>query len=90
MAVSSNNCFCIHRWQWQVGTVAVFLSWISFIIYISDLPSIGLNLQILWTIIYRFLTVALIAILLLLAFGFAFYMAFYEPQLPVSFYTFYT
>lgn len=84
MAVSPNNCFCPRRWQWQCGTVAVFLSWISFIIYISDLPSIGFNLKILLTIIYRFLTVALIAVLLLLAFGFAFYMTFYEPKLPVS------
>lgn len=84
MSVSPNNCFCPRRWQWQFGTVAVFLSWICFIIYISDLPSIGFNLKILLTIIYRFLTVALIAVLLLLAFGFAFYMAFYEPKLPVS------
>lgn len=86
MAVSPNDCFCPHRRQWQLGTVAVFLSWISFIVYISDLPSIGFNLKILWTIIYRFLTVALLAVLLLLAFGFAFYMVFYEPKLSVSYY----
>ena len=84
VTVSPNNCFCPRHWQWQFGTVAVFSSWIFFIIYISDMPSIGLNLKILLTIIYRFLTVALIAVLLLLAFGFAFYMVFYDPKLPVS------
>ena len=84
VAVSQSNCFCPNRWQWQFGTVAVFLTWISFILFLSDLSSIGVNIRILLKIIYRFLTVSIIAILLILAFGFAFYMAFYEPKLPVS------
>ena len=39
--VFSNGCMCPKPWQWQIGTVAVFLSWIILIINCRKLPSIG-------------------------------------------------
>ena len=85
VAVSRNECFCPHPWQWQIGTLCVFFAWIMLIFHLNGLPSIGIYIGILWKIIHKFLLVSIIAGLLILAFGFAFYMAFYEPTLPVSF-----
>ena len=36
-----NGCMCPKPWQWQIGSVAVFLSWIVLIISCRKLPIIG-------------------------------------------------
>ncbi len=39
MFVSSfSNCLCPSTWQWQLGSVAVFLAWINLLIYLRMLP----------------------------------------------------
>lgn len=81
---TTNSCFCPSRIQWQAGTVAMFFGWVDFILFLNKWPDLGIYIGIIWKITIRFLSVSLIAILLLLAFTFTFYMAFYEPDLPVS------
>ena len=81
---TTNSCFCPSRIQWQAGTVAMFFAWIDFILFLNKWPDLGIYIGIIWKITIRFLSVSLIAILLLLSFTFTFYMAFYEPDLPVS------
>ena len=85
VGVLHRQCLCPSRGQWQAGIVAVFLAWINLLLFLNKWPILGVYIGMLEKIILRFLTVAIIAILLLLAFGLAFYMAFFEPGLPVSF-----
>ena len=80
-----DDCFCPSDSQWQIGTVAVFFAWIDLLLFFYKLPKIGIYVGMMLQITRRFLNVVVIAILLFLAFGFAFYMAFYEPSIPVSF-----
>jgi len=39
--VFQNDCACPLRWQWQIGSIAVFLGWIIFIFSVRKLPFIG-------------------------------------------------
>ena len=81
--VLHRDCLCPSRLQWQAGTIAVFLSWIIFLLFLNKWPSLGVYIGMFLKIIWRFLLVSVIFILLLISFAFAFYMAFYEPNLPV-------
>ena len=84
VSVFHHECLCPTHAQWQAGIIAVFLAWIDLIFYLEKLPLIGIYVQMLLQIIKNFCKVSIMAIFLLLAFGLAFYMAFYEPDLPVS------
>ena len=84
VSVFQHECLCPSRGQWQAGFIAVFLAWIDLVLYLDKLPLFGIYIQMLWKIVINFLKVSVMAVLLLFAFGFAFYMAFYEPDLPVS------
>ena len=88
VSVFQHECLCPSRGQWQAGIIAVFFAWIDVLLFLNKWPSIGVYMEMLWKIILRFLKVSIIAVLLLFAFGLAFYMAFYEPDLPVSVWTF--
>ena len=79
-----NDCFCPSSTQWQAGIVAVFLAWMNLLIFLNTLPAYGIYLAMLWKIVIKFMKVSIIAFLLHVAFTFAFFMAFYEPQLTVS------
>lgn len=35
------DCACPEKWQWQLGTFAVFLGWINFCVLFRKLPLIG-------------------------------------------------
>lgn len=39
--VYENDCLCPSGWQWQLGCIAVFLTWIDLIIFIEKLPLAG-------------------------------------------------
>lgn len=84
VTVFHHGCLCPSRRQWQAGFIALFLAWIDLVLYLDKLPLFGIYIQMLLKIIRNFLKVLVMAVLLLLAFDFAFYMAFYEPALPVS------
>ena len=88
VSVFQHVCLCPSREQWQAGIIAVFFAWINLLLFLNKWPSLGIYLEMLWKIILRFLKVSIIAVLLLFAFGLAFYMAFYEPDLQVSVWTF--
>ncbi len=38
ISVRSDVCVCPRSWQWQVGSIAVFLSWIDLLIILRMLP----------------------------------------------------
>lgn len=41
VSVYRTDCLCPTRWQWQIGCVAVFLSWIILIIFFRKIPLTG-------------------------------------------------
>ena len=77
------GCLCPLTWQWQIGVVAVFLSWIDLIVFISKFPLTGIYVLIFVKILYTFLKVLVLSILLIVAFGVTFYLAFTQPEILV-------
>lgn len=77
------ECHCNLDWQWQTGVVAVFLGWIDLIIFISKFPLTGIYVLMLIKILYTFLKMVVLSLLLVIAFGIAFYMVFYDPRANV-------
>ncbi|XP_019858025.1 PREDICTED: serine/threonine-protein phosphatase 6 regulatory ankyrin repeat subunit B-like isoform X2 [Amphimedon queenslandica] len=79
-SVRSSECYCTRPWQWQVGVIAVFLSWIALIFSIRKLPIVGIYVVMFIKIFNNFVKVVLLALLLIFAFAVPFYMMFYDPQ----------
>ena len=79
-SVHSNQCYCTHSWQWQVGVIAVFLSWIALIFSIRNAPVVGIYVVMFIKIFNNFMKVVILALLLVIAFAFPFYMMFYDPH----------
>ena len=78
------DCLCPLTWQWQVGVVAVFLSWIDLIVFISKFPLTGIYVLMFVKILYTFLKMLILSVLLVLAFGLTFYLAFTQPEILVN------
>lgn len=72
--VSNFQLQCLPSWQWQLGALCIFLSWISFILFLSEQPVVGIYVVMFQNIINTFLRIAPMAILLVLAFGQPFFM----------------
>lgn len=77
------DCLCPLTWQWQIGVVAVFLGWIDLIVFISKFPLTGIYVLMFVKILYTFLKMLILSILLVLAFGLTFYLAFAQPEILV-------
>lgn len=78
-----NDCLCPFKWQWQIGALAVFLGWIDLIIFIQKFPLTGIYIVMFVDILYTFCRMIILSILLIAAFGLAFYMCFYDPNVRV-------
>ena len=72
--VSNFQLQCLPSWQWQLGAMCIFLSWINFIIFLSQQPIVGIYVVMFQDIIKTFLRMAPMATLLILAFGQPFFM----------------
>lgn len=77
--IYTEDCYCPHKWQWELGAIAVFLSWIDLVIFIRKLPITGIYVVMFINIFYIFLKLVFLAILLVLAFAFSFNMLFNDP-----------
>ncbi|XP_019851378.1 PREDICTED: transient receptor potential cation channel subfamily A member 1 homolog [Amphimedon queenslandica] len=77
--IYTEDCYCPHKWQWELGAIAVFLSWIDLVIFVSKLPITGIYVVMFMNIFYIFLKLVFLAILLVLAFAFSFNMLFNDP-----------
>ena len=73
-----HNCWCSTNWQWQLGSVSVFLAWINLILFLKRVPLLGIYVLMFNSILYTFLKFALIAFLFVVAFCIAFYMILYK------------
>ena len=84
--VSDLQLKCLPSWQWQLGALCIFLSWINFILFLIQLPFVGIYVVMFQEIIKTFLPMAPIAILLVLAFGQPFFMLLSVVDAEVSMY----
>jgi len=81
--VVTKQCVCPAIWQWQLGTVVIFFAWIDLLTFLYKFPKFGVYLLMMKHIVKKFIRVIVIAFLFSLAFGFAFYMTFHDPNVPV-------
>ena len=84
VSVFDTQCLCPTNWQWQFGILAVFLGWINLLLFFQKFPGIGIYIIMFLKICTTFLRTVVLLLLLLTAFGLAFYMAFDEPEYEVS------
>ena len=78
------ECQCPYHWQWEIGTAAVFLSWLNLIAFISETPLNGLYLLMFTKIVWTFIQATFLPVLFVIAFALTFYMCFHEPGITVS------
>lgn len=83
-SVFTTDCLCPLNFQWQFGTIAVLLGWLNLVFFIRNLPRIGIYVGMLLHICRTFLKMAVLALLLVVGFSLAFYMAFFDPTFRVS------
>ena len=79
-----HECLCPSHWHWQAGTVAIFLAWIVFILYLNKWPTVGIYIEMFSKILQRFMKLAIFFFLLMLAFSLSFHMLFYPTASLVS------
>ena len=72
----SNDCWCAHNWQWQIGALALCLGWFNLIILLKDIPYTAIPINMFINICITFLKVLFLPFLLLMAFALPFYMIF--------------
>ena len=77
------DCLCPSTWQWQLGVVAVFLGWANLIVFVSNIPFIGIYVLMFSHIFFTFLKVLIFSLLLIVMFGLTFYFAFTQPDVMV-------
>ena len=83
-----NEYWCANTWQWQIGALAVFLSWLNFIFILKYMPyGIAGPINMFLSICVTFLRLILLPILLLLAFGVPHYMVFVRTQVSMPMYS---
>jgi len=74
--VKSNDNWCSTPWQWQIGALAVFFSWVNFIFILRYISYTAGPINMFLSICVAFLKLIFLPILLILAFGIPFYMVF--------------
>ncbi|KAM9308391.1 transient receptor potential cation channel subfamily A member 1 [Gastrophryne carolinensis] len=73
----------VENWQWEAGALAVFASWVNFLIYLQRFESCGIYIVMFWGILLTLLRIVLIFFFLILAFGLSFFVLLYS-QTPFS------
>ncbi|XP_040210340.1 transient receptor potential cation channel subfamily A member 1 isoform X1 [Rana temporaria] len=73
----------VEFWQWQAGAVAVFASWVNFLIYLQRFETCGIYIVMFWEILRTLIRIVVLFFFLILAFGLSFFVLLY-PQTPFS------
>ena len=80
----NTQCWCPLPWQWQIGAVAMFLSWMALILFFRKLHLTGVYVLMFSTILFTFLKLTIFAFLLVVSFSLSFYMLFRLSVFQVS------
>jgi transient receptor potential cation channel subfamily A protein 1 len=78
-----SRCLCPTGWQWQLGTIAVFLAWIDLMLFFDKFPWIGIYVLMFVKVVSTFVKALFVSFLLVIAFALTLYMCFYEPSIKV-------
>ncbi|XP_061460813.1 transient receptor potential cation channel subfamily A member 1 [Rhineura floridana] len=62
------------RLQWECGAIAIFLSWMNFLLYLQRFESYGIYIVMFWEILRTLLRIAVVFFFLMLAFGLSFHV----------------
>ena len=81
--VFNTPCYCPKGWQWQIGTIAVFLVWIDFMLFFDKFPWIGIYVLMFVKVVSTFVETLLVSSLLVVGFALTLYMIFHEPSIEV-------
>lgn len=71
-----HTCWCYPSWKWQIGALAVFLTWIHNFILLKHIPRVGQPITMLFNVYVNFLTLLYLPLLLIVTFALPFYMLF--------------
>ena len=75
-----NECWCSNTWQWQIGALAVFLSWFNFIFILKYMSYTAIPINMFLRVCVKFLKMIFLPIVLILAFGVPHYMVFVRTK----------
>ncbi|XP_053322889.1 transient receptor potential cation channel subfamily A member 1 [Spea bombifrons] len=71
------------HWEWQFGSMAVFASWVNFLIYLQRFENCGIYIVMFWEILRTLLRIVVLFFFLILGFGLSFFVLLY-PQTTFS------
>lgn len=86
IGLRENECFCPSRTIYEAGIVTFSLAWIVLILWLHKAHVIGIYITMLIKITYDFIKITLLGLLLIIGFGIAFYLLFYQPTQEVRIY----
>ena len=78
-----NDNFCLFDWQWQIGTIIIWLSWIEFTFLSVQFQLIGVYTLMFIRILKSLLRLLPFALLLVAAFSLTFHFLLYQPNIKV-------
>ncbi|XP_069587576.1 transient receptor potential cation channel subfamily A member 1 isoform X2 [Ranitomeya imitator] len=73
------NPLYVEGWKWQCAAMAVFTSWVNFLIYLQRFETCGIYIVMFWEILRTLVRIILIFFFLILGFGLSFYVVL-SPQ----------
>ena len=74
--VGHNSCWCLPAWKWQVGALALFLTWLNLLLLMRYIPwlRVGQHSTMLFNVYMNFLKLIYLPVLLLVTFAIPLYM----------------
>ncbi|XP_044279991.1 transient receptor potential cation channel subfamily A member 1 [Varanus komodoensis] len=60
--------------QWECGAIAIFLSWMNFLLYLQRFENYGIYVVMFWEILRTLIRIAVVFFFLMLAFGLSFHV----------------
>ncbi|XP_062985937.1 transient receptor potential cation channel subfamily A member 1 [Elgaria multicarinata webbii] len=62
------------RLQWECGAIAIFLSWMNFLLYLQRFENYGIYIVMFWEILRTLIRIVVVFFFLMLAFGLSFHV----------------
>ena len=84
IVVTTDRSFCLSGWQWQIGAVILWLSWIEFMFLSIQFELFGVYTLMFIRILKSLLWLLPFGLPLVAAFGLTFHFLLYKPDLKVS------
>ena len=63
----------LQEWQWHFGTIAIFLCWLEFVLFIQKFPMFGIYVVMFKNILNTFFKFFIVFLIFIIAFGMGFF-----------------